>query len=89
MAEQSRLVVLNDEQWAVLGPLIDECRPRVTTEPVAVREESNKNCGAVRAAAANGAGWTLLPGRAGYKGVNRSWGVPSRVRVGGYRNLSV
>ena len=28
MMEQSRLVVLNDEQWAVLGPLIDECRPQ-------------------------------------------------------------
>jgi len=31
-------VVLNDEQWAVLKPLIDECRPRGRTEPVALRE---------------------------------------------------
>ena len=38
MTEQSRLVVLSDEQWAVLGPLIDECRPRGKTEPVALRE---------------------------------------------------
>ena len=36
MTEQSRLVVLSDEQWAVLGPLIDECRPRGKTEPVAL-----------------------------------------------------
>jgi hypothetical protein len=39
MMEQSRLVVLNDKQWAVLGPLIDECQPRGETEPVALREE--------------------------------------------------
>jgi hypothetical protein len=32
MTEQSRTVVLNDDQWAVLGPLIDECRPRGKTE---------------------------------------------------------
>ena len=38
MTEQNRTVVLNDDQWAVLGPLIDECRPRGKTEPVALRE---------------------------------------------------
>src|SRR3954468_1849429 len=38
MTEQSRNVVLNDDQWAVRGPLIDECRPRGKTEPVALRE---------------------------------------------------
>ena len=38
MTEQNRTVVLNDDQWAVLGPLIDECRPRSKTEPVALRE---------------------------------------------------
>ena len=38
MTEQSRTIVLNDDQWAVLGPLIDECRPRGKTEPVALRE---------------------------------------------------
>ena len=48
---------------------------------VAVGDESNRNRGAARAAAANGAGWTLLAGMAGDKGVNRSWSVPSRVRV--------
>src|SRR3954449_7322722 len=38
MTEKSRLVVLNDAQWAVLAPLIDECRPRGKTEPVALRQ---------------------------------------------------
>src|SRR3954471_9400711 len=38
MTEQSRTIVLNDDQWAVLKPLIDECRPRGKTEPVALRE---------------------------------------------------
>jgi hypothetical protein len=38
MTEQSRTIVLSDDQWAVLGPLIDECRPRGKTEPVALRE---------------------------------------------------
>ena len=51
-------------------------------------KESNRNRGAARAAAANGAGWTSLAGMAGYKGVNRSWSVPSRIRVRGCRSLS-
>ena len=38
MTAKNRRVVLNDEQWAVLGPLIDECRPQGRTEPVALRE---------------------------------------------------
>jgi transposase len=38
MTGKPRRVVLNDEQWAVLEPLIDECRPRGRTEPVALRE---------------------------------------------------
>jgi hypothetical protein len=38
MIDQSRLIVLNDEQCAVLGPLVDVCRPRGKTEPVALRE---------------------------------------------------
>ena len=50
--------------------------------------ESTRNRGAARAAAANGAGWTLLAGMAGYKGVNRSWSVLSRIRVRGCRSLS-
>src|SRR3954447_8104696 len=36
---------------------------------------------AAQAAAVNGAGWTSLAGMAGYQVVNRSWSVPSRVRV--------
>jgi hypothetical protein len=44
-------------------------------------KESTRNRGAAQAAAANGAGWTSLAGMAGYQVVNRSWSVPSRVRV--------
>jgi hypothetical protein len=43
--------------------------------------ESTRNRGAAHAAAASGAGWTSLAGMAGYQDVNRSWSVPSRVRV--------
>src|SRR3954451_2330043 len=45
------------------------------------KKESNRNRGAAQAAAANGASWTSLAGMAGYQDVNRSWSVPSRVRV--------
>ena len=37
MTEERRLVVLSDEQWAVLGPLIEECRPRGKTPLHALR----------------------------------------------------
>src|SRR3954470_12351792 len=47
----------------------------------AAHVESTRNRGAAQAAAANGAGWTSLAGMAGYQLVNRSWSVPSRVRV--------
>jgi transposase len=57
MTEQSRLVVLNDEQWAVLGPLIDECRPRGKTEPVALRETIE----AIVWRHQNGAKWRSVP----------------------------
>src|SRR3712207_7522691 len=57
MAEQSRLVVLNDEQWAVLEPLIDECRPRGKTEPVALRETIE----AIVWRHQNGAKWRSVP----------------------------
>lgn len=40
MSEKSRLVVPNDDQWAVCGPLIDECRPRDNTDLVSLRETS-------------------------------------------------
>ena len=55
MTEQSRLVVLNDEQWAVLGPLIDECRGK--TEPVALRETVE----AIVWRHQNGAKWRSVP----------------------------
>jgi transposase len=57
MTEQSRTVVLNDDQWAVLGPLIDECRPRGKTEPVALRETIE----AIVWRHQNGAKWRSVP----------------------------
>jgi transposase len=57
MTEQSRLVVLSDEQWAVLGPLIDECRPRGKTKPVALRETVE----AIVWRHQNGAKWRSVP----------------------------
>src|SRR3954454_8460806 len=57
MTEQSRTVVLNDDQWAVLGPLIDECRPRGKTEPVALRETIE----AIVWRHQNGAKWHNVP----------------------------
>src|SRR4051794_2422275 len=57
MTEQSRTVVLNDDQWGVLGPLIDECRPRGKTEPVALRETIE----AIVWRHQNGAKWRSVP----------------------------
>src|SRR3954451_16505415 len=57
MTERSRLIVLSDEQWAVLGPLIDECRPRGKTEPVALRETIE----AIVWRHQNGAKWRSVP----------------------------
>src|SRR3954464_4913471 len=57
MTEQSRTIVLNDDQWAVLGPLIDECRPRGKTEPVALRETIEAIVWRHR----NGAKWRSVP----------------------------
>ena len=44
-------------------------------------QESNRNRGAVQAAAASMVGWISLAGMAGYQAVNRSRSVPLRVRV--------
>jgi transposase len=57
MTEQSRTIVLSDDQWAVLGPLIDECRPRGKTEPVALRETIE----AIVWRHQNGAKWRSVP----------------------------
>ena len=57
MTEQSRTIVLNDDQWAVLRPLIDECRPRGKTEPVALRETVEAIVWRHR----NGAKWRSVP----------------------------
>ena len=55
MTEQSRTIVLSDDQWAVLGPLIDECRGK--TEPVALRETVE----AIVWRHQNGAKWRSVP----------------------------
>src|SRR3954454_12218380 len=57
MTDQSRTIVLSDDQWAVLGPLIDECRPRGKTEPVALRETIE----AIVWRHQNGAKWRSVP----------------------------
>jgi transposase len=57
MNEKNRLVVLDDDQWAVLGPLIDECRPRDKTEPVALCETIE----AIVWRHQNGAKWRSVP----------------------------
>jgi transposase len=57
MTEKSRLVVLSDDQWAVLEALIDECRPRGKTEPVALRETME----AMVWRHQNGAKWRSVP----------------------------
>jgi len=57
MTEQSRTIVLSDDQWAVLGPLIDEIRPRGKTEPVALRETVE----AIVWRHQNGAKWRSVP----------------------------
>ena len=81
---------LQQEDLAACAKLYERVHghPRANELRDALTRESNRNRGAARAAAANGAGWTLLAGMAGYKGVNRSWSVPSRVRVRGCRSLS-
>src|SRR5690349_2925510 len=57
MPRKNRLVVLNDEQWAVLKPLVDECRPQGKTEPVALRETIE----AIIWRHQNGAKWRSVP----------------------------
>jgi transposase len=57
MPGKNRLVVLNDEQWAVLEPLVDECRPQGKTEPVALR----KTIEAIIWRHQNGAKWRSVP----------------------------
>jgi transposase len=57
MSEKSRLIVPNDEQWAVLEPLIDEDRRRGKTEPVALRETIE----AIIWRHQNGAKWRSVP----------------------------
>src|SRR3954454_9729992 len=81
-AEQHLVVLRHRDQEPIIiptGAALD-ARPEPAFE-VRCSDESNRNRGAIQAAAANGVGWTSLAGTAGYQVVNRSWSVPSRVRV--------
>jgi transposase len=57
MTEKSRLVVVSDEHWAVLEPLIDECRPRGKTPPHDLR----RTIEAIVWRHQNGAKWRSVP----------------------------
>jgi transposase len=57
MTEASRLVVVSDEEWAVLEPLIEACRPRGKTQPVDLRQTVE----AIIWRHQNGAKWRSVP----------------------------
>jgi transposase len=57
MTEKSRLVVVSDEQWAVLEPLIEACRPRGKTEPL----DLGQTIEAIIWRHQNGAKWRSVP----------------------------
>jgi transposase len=53
--------VLTDEQWAVLVPLIEECRPKGKTQPHDLR----RTIGAIIWRHQNGAKWRSIPAELG------------------------
>lgn len=57
MIKKSRLVVLSDEQWAVLEPLIEDCRPKGKTQPQHLR----RTIEAIVWRHQNGATWRSVP----------------------------
>jgi transposase len=57
MIEKNRLVVVSDEHWAVLEPLIEACRPRGKTEPLDLRQTIE----AIVWRHQNGAKWRSVP----------------------------
>ena len=57
MADRDRLVVLTDEQWAALEPLIEACRPRGKTQ----HHDLRRTIGAIIWRHDNGAKWRSIP----------------------------
>ncbi len=57
MAVEHRTQVLTDAQWAVVSPLIEECRPRGKTEPHDLR----RTVEAIVWRHDNGAKWRAIP----------------------------
>ena len=53
--------MLTDEQWAVLGPLVEACRPPAKVPPRHLR----RTIGAILWRHENGAKWRALPGEFG------------------------
>jgi len=49
--------VLTDEQWAVLGPLVEACRPPAKVPP----REWRRTISAILWRHANGAKWRAIP----------------------------
>ena len=61
MADKDRLVVLTDERWAALEPLIEACRPRGKTRHHGLR----RTVGAIVRRHDNGAKWRGIPAELG------------------------
>lgn len=57
MIKRSRLVVLKEEQWAVLEPLIEACRPKAQTQP----QDLRRTIEAIVWRHQNGARWRSVP----------------------------
>ena len=55
------MVVLTEAQWAVLGPLVEACRPRAKVPPTDLR----RTVEAILWRCQNGAKWRSIPGELG------------------------
>jgi transposase len=61
MAEQERMKVLTEAQWAQLAPLIEACRPHGKTEP----QDLRRTIEAIIWRHQNGAKWRSIPAELG------------------------
>src|SRR3569833_3890187 len=61
MTDRDRLVVLTDEQWVALEPLVEACRPRGKTRHHALR----RTIEAIIWRHGNGAKWSSIPAELG------------------------
>jgi transposase len=61
MANQDKLTVLTDAQWAVLEPLIEQCRPHHTTQ----HHDLRRTIEAIIWRHDNGAKWRAIPAELG------------------------